>query len=65
MGRVVIEDQTKERGEREEVAVVVVVAAAEEEEEEEEDEVVAVREAAGAAIDGLNNFAGDVNIKNT
>ena len=60
-GRVVIEDQTKERGEREEVAVVVVVvAAAEEEEEEEGDEVVAVREAAGAAIDGLNNFAGDI-----
>ena len=59
-GRVVIEDQTKERGEREEVAVVVVVVAAAEEEEEEEDEVVAVREAAGAAIDGLNNFAGDI-----
>jgi hypothetical protein len=24
------------------------------------DEVVAVRDAAGAAIDGLNNFAGDI-----
>ena len=59
-GRVVIEDQTKERGEREEVSVVVVVVAAAEEEEDEEDEVVAVREAAGAAIDGLNNFAGDI-----